>query len=46
MKSLRRSNLADISNNNHLLKSKGIYSELQGEEKGCNCEVKDICNLF
>ncbi len=46
MKSLRRSNLADISNNNHLLKSKGFYSELQGEEKGCNCEVKDICNLF
>ena len=46
MKSLRRSNLTDIGNNNHLLRSKGIYSELQGEEKGCNCEVKDICNLF
>ena len=46
MKSLRRSNLTDIGNNNHLLRSKGIYSELQGEEKGCNCEVRDICNLF
>ena len=40
--SLRKKNQS-----NFLTKSgKNFYTEIQGEEKGCSCEVKDVCNII
>ena len=44
--SLRKKNLSQ-PNNNFLTKSgKNFYTEIQGEEKGCSCEAKDVCNIY
>ena len=43
--SLRKKNISNP--NNFLTKSgKNFYTELQGEEKGCSCEAKDVCNII
>ena len=40
--SLRKKNQS-----NFLTKSgKNFYTEIQGEEKGCSCEAKDVCNII
>ena len=42
MRSLRKNNKSD----NILTKSKQFYTDLEGEEKGCSCEVKEVCYIF
>ena len=43
--SLRKKNISN--QNNFLTKSgKNFYTELKGEEKGCSCEAKDVCNII
>ena len=42
MRSLRKNNKSD----NIVTKSKQFYTDLEGEEKGCSCEVKEVCYIF
>ena len=42
IRSLRKNNKSD----NILTKSKQFYTDLEGEEKGCSCEVKEVCYIF
>ena len=43
IRSLRKSNLPE----NRLTKSgKKFYTDLEGEEKGCSCQVKEVCFVF